>query len=30
LDEEADGVWSIYFGRILLAKLDERDMIIRE
>lgn len=30
LDEEADGVWSIYFGSILLAKLDERDMIIRE
>lgn len=30
LDEGADGVWSIYFGSILLAKLDERDMIIRE
>ena len=30
LDEEADGVWSIYFGEILLAKLDERDYIIRE
>ncbi|MFN8878251.1 MAG: integrase core domain-containing protein [Gemmatimonadota bacterium] len=30
LDEEADGIWSIYFGDILLAKLDERDMIIRE
>jgi hypothetical protein len=30
LDEEADGGWSIYFGSILLAKLDERDMIIRE
>ena len=29
-DEEADGVWSIYFERILLAKLDERDVIIRE
>lgn len=30
LDEEADGVWSIFFGDILLAKLDERDYIIRE
>lgn len=30
LDEEADGVWSIFFGNTLLAKLDERDYIIRE
>ncbi len=30
LDEEADGVRSIYFERILLAKLDERDYLIRE
>ncbi len=30
LDEEADGVWSIYVGRILLATLDERDDFIRE
>jgi len=30
LDEEADGVWSIFFGDIELAKLDERDYIIRE
>jgi hypothetical protein len=30
LDEEADGVWSIIFGHVLLAKLDERDYIIRE
>lgn len=30
LDEEADGIWSIFFGDILLAKLDERDYIIRE
>jgi hypothetical protein len=29
-DEEADGVWSIYFGEILLAKRDGRDYIIRE
>jgi len=29
-EEEADGIWSIYFGTILLAKLDERDYIIRE
>jgi hypothetical protein len=25
-----DGIWSIFFGTILLAKLDERDYIIRE
>jgi hypothetical protein len=30
LDEEADGVWSIFLGNILLPKLDERDYIIRE
>jgi putative transposase len=30
LEEEADGIWAIYFGTILLAKLDERDYIIRE
>jgi hypothetical protein len=30
LNEEADGVWSIFFGDVLLAKLDERDYIIRE
>jgi len=30
LDEEADGVCSIFFGDVLLAKLDERDDIIRE
>lgn len=30
LDEETDGVWSIFFGDVLLAKLDERDYIIRE
>jgi hypothetical protein len=30
LDEEADGVWSIFFGDVLLAKLDEREYIIRE
>jgi len=29
VDEEADGVWSICFGDILRAKLDERDYIIR-
>ncbi|HRN54223.1 MAG TPA: integrase core domain-containing protein, partial [Gemmatimonadaceae bacterium] len=28
--EEADGIWSIYFGEILLAKMDERNYIIRE
>ena len=30
LEETDDGVWSIYFGTVLLAKVDERDMIIRD
>ena len=30
LNEEADGVWSIYFGVPHLATLDERDCFIRE
>jgi hypothetical protein len=30
LDETDDGIWSIYFGTILLGKVDERDMIIRD
>ena len=30
LDETDDGIWSIYFGMVLLAKVDERDMIIRD
>jgi hypothetical protein len=25
-----DGIWSIYFGTVLLGKVDERDMIIRD
>lgn len=29
LDEVDDGVWSIYFCRVLLARLDERDFVIR-
>jgi transposase InsO family protein len=29
LEETDDGIWSIYFHRVLLAKLDERDHIIR-
>lgn len=28
LDEVDDGVWSIYFSNVLLARLDERDFII--
>jgi transposase InsO family protein len=28
LDETDDGIWSIYFSNVLIAKLDERDMII--
>ena len=29
LEEVADGIWSIHFCRVLLARLDERDYIIR-
>ncbi len=29
LEEVDDGVWSIYFCRVLLAKLNERDYVIR-
>jgi transposase InsO family protein len=29
LDETDEGIWSIYFNTVLLAKLDERDYIIR-
>ena len=29
LDEIDDGVWSIYFCNVLLARLDERDFVIR-
>ncbi len=29
LEEVDDGIWSIYFGRVLLARLDERDYVIR-
>lgn len=25
-----DGIWSIYFGAVLIAKVDEREMIIRD
>lgn len=30
LEEVADGIWSIYFGSVLLARVDEREFIIRE
>ena len=30
LEETDDGIWSIYFGTVLLAKVDEREMIIRD
>jgi hypothetical protein len=30
LEETDDGIWSIYFGNVLLAKVDEREMIIRD
>ena len=29
LEEIADGIWSIYFCRVLLGRLDERDYLIR-
>ena len=29
LEETDDGIWSIYFHTVLLAKLDEHDYIIR-
>ena len=30
LEETDDGIWSIYFNRVLLARLDERDYVIRD
>jgi len=30
LEEIDDGIWSIYFNRVLLARLDERDYVIRD
>ena len=30
LEEVDDGIWSIYFNRVLLARLDERDYILRD
>ena len=30
LEEINDGIWSIYFNRVLLARLDERDCVIRD
>jgi hypothetical protein len=30
LEEVADGIRSIYFNRVLLARLDERDYVIRD
>ncbi len=29
LEESDDGIWSIYLGTVLLARLDERDYTIR-
>jgi hypothetical protein len=28
LEEVADGIWSVYFGRLLLGRFDERDLRI--
>ena len=30
LEEIDDGIWSIYFGTVLLARLDERNFVIRD
>jgi hypothetical protein len=30
LEEIDDGIWSIYFNRVLLARLNERDYVIRD
>jgi len=30
LEKTDDGIWSIYLGTVLLAKGDEREMIIRD
>jgi hypothetical protein len=30
LEETEDAIWSIYFATVLLGKVDERDMIIRD
>jgi len=30
LEETDDGIWAIHFANVLLAKIDERDMILRE
>ena len=30
LEEIDDGMWSIHFGTVLLARFDQRDRIIRE
>ena len=30
LEEIDDGIWSIYFGTVLLARFDERNGVIRE
>ena len=29
LEEIHDGIWSIYFCRVLIGRLDERDYVIR-
>jgi hypothetical protein len=30
LEEVNDGIWSIFLGTVLLARIDEREMRIRE
>lgn len=30
LDQTGEGIWSIYCGTVLLAKIDQRDLVIRD
>jgi hypothetical protein len=30
LEDTGDGIWSSFFGTVLLTKVDEREMIIRD
>ena len=29
IEETDDGIWSLYFNRLLLGKINERDMVFR-
>jgi hypothetical protein len=30
LEEVGDGIWSVYFNRVLLARFDEREFILHD